>query len=273
MLPSQPKQPKPSMDYVAKQRQANKPPPQAKQGAPRPQLMGRDCWPRHRNDNCAGLVTHCHSHIIGGCPTCCDSCLPPMDDASSDATTDVLEMLQIRRAAMPFRFQGGSRGGGGIPGWTVDLFTWLNFLWTTDVCVLSKPGELPLMLSYGFPPTGVPYYAVRRPNGNAQKVTLIGELGEGTGTHFEVISGGLLIKMVFERYGARDEYLLFHHGSRAARREARSLVEASGSYSRGTRCCFAWCQCCCSPCLLFRAIGDKALNALAARGAHPVAPE
>ena len=27
-LPSQPKQPKPSMDYVAKQRQANKPPPQ-----------------------------------------------------------------------------------------------------------------------------------------------------------------------------------------------------------------------------------------------------
>ena len=158
---------------------------------------------------------------------------------------NVLMRLQTSHGAVPDQFTGGSSGTKVFPGVVVDCFTWLNFLWTTDVKVLSGDGEMPVVVSYGWPPLGVPYGIVEWSEHN---VTLVGKLGAGTGTRFEPLPETSLIKMTYVRYGAETTLLLFKRNSDAASREAWKR-SGYGCCGHG---CIACCKCMCIPCLVFR---------------------
>lgn len=171
----------------------------------------------------------------------------PTTEQMTRTAEDPLERLHSAHHATPYKFTGGSQGGTTprgmkVGGLTVDVLTWMNYLWTIRVQVLSS-GESPVLLSYGYPTHGVPYDSVSRDGAGA--CTLVGKLGAGTGTRLEALSdSSALLKLTYVRYGATCSVLLAPVDDAIAQREARRL----SSYGCCTRGCLACCANCAWPC-------------------------
>ena len=162
---------------------------------------------------------------------------------------DPLERLRSAHVATPYRSTGGSPGGKtqsgiSIPGPVIDCLTWCNFLWTSRVQVLSAASELPVLLSYGAPVSGLRYATVERGADDGQSVTLVGTLGEGTGTRLELEPDSSLLKLSYLRYGATCQLLLAPPGDARAQAEARRKSQY-GCVALSSFACCAECVCPC----------------------------
>jgi len=134
-----------------------------------------------------------------------------------------------------------------VPGCCVDLLTAMNYLWTTEVQVLSYE-EHPLVISYGRGDDGgVTYPAIRREGPSS--VTFVSKLSEtlehhhvDAGTTFTLDADGAL-RMTYLRFGARAEFILAGEGSVDLTRAKE--ISACSCCARG---CVAASQACVDPC-------------------------